>query len=90
MNVKPEKKLSIKALVGFIVSLSGLLVLTIPCGIVGLVFSILGMKEIKSSDKTGKGFAMTGLIVSIIDIAIGVCSMIASTVLMGSFFSLLI
>lgn len=70
-EVVSNKKYSGKAIAGFIVSLVGILVLAIPCGIIGLVFSALGMKETETERK-GKGLSIAGLVVSIIDVVLGI------------------
>ena len=75
-----QKKLSIKALVGFIVSLAGILIAALPCGIVGLIFSILGKKEVDTQGKSGKGFAIAGMVVSIFDIVFGALMVILAIV----------
>ncbi len=72
----PAAKFSVKAIVGFAVSLVGIIISAIPCGIVGIIFSILGMKEINTGEKRGKGFAIAGLVVSILDIVFGVINVI--------------
>ncbi len=77
---EPAPKLSIKALVGFIVSLAGVLVLAIPCGVVGLVFSALGIKEMNTLSKVGRGFVISGLIVSIVDIILGIYNLCVSLI----------
>jgi uncharacterized membrane protein YvbJ len=66
-----ETKLSWKALVGFIVSLAGIIVLALPCGIVGLIFSALGFNEVqRSTEYKGRGFALAGIVVAIIDVVV--------------------
>ena len=71
-----QKKLSMKALVGFIVAMAGILLAAIPCGIVGLIFSCLGKKETEKSNLGGRGFAIAGIVVSILDIVFGVIAII--------------
>jgi len=60
-------KLNTMALTGFIVSLCSLFlyILVVP-GPLGIVFSIIGMKQIKEREERGNGFAIAGLIVGII------------------------
>lgn len=53
--------LNIMALVGFILSLSGLVVgITV---IPGIVLSHIGLSQIKRTGESGRGFALTGLVV---------------------------
>jgi hypothetical protein len=75
-------KTSGKAITGFVMSLVGIffginigydfvgLIATIACGVIGLVFSILGKSEIKQKSLKGKGLATAGLIISIIVLSI--------------------
>ena len=75
-------KTSGKAITGFVMSLVGIffttsigydfigLAATIACGVIGLIFSIMGKKEIKSKGLKGKGLATAGLIISIIVLSI--------------------
>ncbi len=65
------KKYSGKAIAGFVLSLIGIIVFAVPCGILGLVFSALAMKEVESS-QYGKAFVISGLVISIIDIVLGI------------------
>ena len=39
-------------------------------GILGLIFSILGLKKIKQNGEGGKGLAIAGLVISIVTLAI--------------------
>jgi len=71
------KKYSGKSITGFVLSLVGILVAAIPCGIIGLVFSALGMKDAEINEYKGKGLAISGLIISIIDIVLGLIIVIA-------------
>lgn len=59
------------ALAGFILGLVGLLTacywkLAVPCGILGLIFSILALVHIADNQERGKGFAIAGLVLSIL------------------------
>jgi len=75
-EVKEEKKgMSITSMVLGIV---GLIVFALPCGILAIIFSILGKK------KGGKGFATAGLVLGIIDAIFGLIAIIASVALVGS------
>lgn len=67
-EVKAEKpKKSGKAITGFVLALVGFIILPIVLGPLGLVFSILGFVDVKKG-KGGKGLAIAGLIISIINI----------------------
>ena len=76
------RKYSGKAIAGFVLSLVGILISAIPCGIAGIILSVLGMKETGANGKKGKGLAIAGLAVSIFDIISGVYSVI---LMMGMF-----
>ena len=68
--INEEKKgMSIASMVLGIV---GLVIFALPCGILAIIFSILGKK------KGGKGFATTGLVLGIIDAVFGVIAIISS------------
>ena len=83
----PAKK-SGKAITGFVMSLVGIffgtsigydfvgLLITIACGVIGLIFSILGKKEIVQRSLGGKGLATAGLIISIIVLSISALDVI--------------
>ena len=72
-----EKKYSGKCIAGFVLSLVGFIVFAIPCGVLGLVFSSLGMKEADTNALKGKGLAISGLVVSILDIVFGLYNVIS-------------
>ena len=65
MPVAPMSGLSIA---GFVVSLVGLIVFGIIMGPIGLGLSIPGLVQTMKGTKRGKGFAIAGLVISIIDI----------------------
>lgn len=75
-NVKnlniPAPRFSINAIVGFVVSLVGIIAFAVPSGIIGLVFSSIGLKKTLSNQYKGLGMAIAGLVVSILDIVFGV------------------
>ena len=64
-----EKKYSGKAIASFVLSLVGILVFGLICGILGVIFSTIAMREIETNKNlSGKGLATSGLVISIIDI----------------------
>lgn len=63
-----KKKTNGLALAGMIVGICSMLI--DPVGLVaitGLVLSIVGMVQVKSNNQNGKGFALTGIILSSIE-----------------------
>ena len=72
-----QRRMSTKVLVGFIVSLVGIFFAALPCGIVGLIFSVLGKKEGDRSNSLEQGLAIAGIIISIVDIFFGILAIIA-------------
>lgn len=69
-----------KAIAGFVLALVGAFlgalliyaegfIYALPCGILGLIFSLIGKKEIKEKNLKGKGLATAGLIISIVILA---------------------
>ena len=73
---KPPVKFSAKAIVGFVLSLVAFFVLPLPCGIVGLVFSALAMRDAGNGLVRGKGMAIAGLVISIINVVYGTVALI--------------
>ena len=67
-----EKKFSGKGIAGFVLSLVGILIAAIPCGVLGLIFSALGFNDTETKKLRGKGLYISGLVVSIVDIVIGI------------------
>ena len=67
-----DQKTNGMALAGFICSLAGLLIFGVVLGLLGIIFSAIGLGKIaKDSSKwKGKGMAIAGLIVGVIDIVV--------------------
>lgn len=65
--VEEKKGLSIASMV---LGLVGLFLFAIPCGILAIIFALVGKK------KGGKGFATAGLVLGIIDVAWGLFAII--------------
>jgi hypothetical protein len=59
------------SIIGFIASIIGLIILAIPMGIIAIIFSAIGLKKTSSSGKKGRGLAIAGLIIGIIDVLLG-------------------
>lgn len=71
--------LNIMALVGFILSLSGLVVgITV---IPGIVLSHIGLSQIKRTGESGRGFALTGLVVGYCLVGLSVLAVIVVVLL---------
>ena len=73
---KTKPKFSGMAITGFVLSLVGILVLAIPCGIIGLVFSSVAMKDTLALVRRGRGMAIAGLVISIVDIVLGIVNIV--------------
>ncbi|MBE7076296.1 MAG: DUF4190 domain-containing protein [Clostridiales bacterium] len=70
-NEVQTKKFSGKAIAGFVLSLAGIVFAGMICGIIGLILSSIALKNIKNNENLrGKGLAIAGLVISIIDIVI--------------------
>lgn len=83
----PQGRMSGKAIAGFVLSLVGLCIAGIIMGILGIIFSSLAMKEINADPTVrGKGFAIAGLVVSIIALVGAVLSLLALPDMMYAFF----
>lgn len=64
-----KKKYSGKAIAGFVLSLVGLPYFMIfVCGLLGLIFSILGISETKNDERKGGTLAIAGIVISILDL----------------------
>ena len=71
--------LNIMALVGFILSMSGLVVgITV---IPGIVLSHIGLSQIKRTGESGRGFALTGLVVGYCLVGLSVLAVIVVVLL---------
>ena len=71
-NDDGEKKTSGLALTGFILALAGLFLAAVILGPLAIVFSAIGLAMILGSGKyKGLGFAITGLVLGVIDTVIG-------------------
>ena len=64
-----KKKVNGLAVAGFVVSLVGLFCFGWLCGILSIVFSAVALKQIPAKNQGGKGLAVAGLVIGIIDIA---------------------
>ena len=71
-----EKKRSGKAIAGFVLSIVGIFIAAFPCGVLGVVFSSMGLKDIFAGKYKAKGLAISGLVISVIDIAYGLLNFI--------------
>ena len=72
-----QRKQNAMALTSFILSLVGLIIAGLPCGIVAIVTGIIGLVKFDVTKEKGKGFAIAGLVVGVID----VIAVIVSTII---------
>ena len=72
-----QRKQNSMALTSFILSLVGLIVAGLPCGIVAIITGIIGLVKFDATKEKGKGFAIAGLIVGVIDVVAVIISTIA-------------
>ena len=63
-----QRKQNAMALTSFIIALVGLLVAGLPCGIVAVVLGIVGLVKFDATKDKGKGFAIAGLVIGVIDV----------------------
>ncbi len=77
-NVGPKKQNNF-ALVSFILSLVGLIIAGLPCGIVAVVLGIISLVKFDATKEKGKGFGIAGLAIGIFD-AVGAIIIILRTV----------
>lgn len=69
-NVNVEKKLNVCGLISFIFSLIGIIVAGLPCGIIATITGIIGITTFKKEEQKGRGFAIAGLVIGIVDVII--------------------
>ena len=65
-----EKKNNPMALTSFILSLVGLLIAGIPCGICAVIFGGIGMAKFNPETQKNKWMALTGIIIGIVDVVL--------------------
>lgn len=63
-----KRKFSGMGIAGFVVSLVGLFFAAIVCGTIGIILSSAAFGETKQGAKRGRGLAIAGLVVGIIDV----------------------
>jgi len=76
---------NVPAIIGFVFGLLSLFIAPFILGILGLVFSLIGM----SKSTTNKGFATAGLILSIIGLVFGILSSILGAAFLGLLLAIL-
>lgn len=72
---KPTKK-SGMAIAGFVLSLVGVLIIPMLFGILGCIFSGVGLAKTSKGALKGKGLAIAGLIISLVDIVYAIIVML--------------
>ena len=70
-----EKKNNTLGLISFILSLVGLLVAGLPCGIAAVITGIIGLVKFNPETEKGKWMAIVGLVVGAIDVLMVVMAM---------------
>ena len=76
LTISTKKKYSGKSIAGFVLSLVGFIVAALPCGILGIIFSSTSFNEIRTKNLKGRGLAIAGLVISIIDIFGGIINLV--------------
>lgn len=71
---QPAKKFSAMAITGFVLALVGIIFAGLICGTLGVIFSAIGLAKTAHKKMKGKGLAIAGLVVSIIDVVIMIIS----------------
>ena len=74
-GVKVTNKLAIASLV---LSLVGLIVAGLPCGLAAVITGIIGVAKFNPETEKGKGMAIAGIIVGALDVVLVVIFMIIS------------
>lgn len=73
----PKRSMSGISIAGFVLSLISLLVLPFILGVLGLIFSAVGLGTTGAAKKRGKGFAIAGFILSLISLTYRLLSCVA-------------
>lgn len=63
-----EKKYNALAITSLVLSLVGLLVFGIPCGIGAIITGIIGLIKCNKANQKGKGMAIAGISVGAVDV----------------------
>lgn len=74
------KKINNMALTSFIFSLVGLIIAGIPCGVAALALGGTGLSKFNPNEEKGKGFAIAGIVIGVIDIVSVVINIILKAV----------
>lgn len=61
-----NKELNVFGLISMIIALVGLFIFGIPCGVVSLIFGIIGI--VTAGETKGKGMAIAGTVIGAIDL----------------------
>ena len=85
-NMNEEKSLNICALLSFIFSLVGLLVLPIPLGIAAVALGIVGIVKFDKEKQKYKWMAIAGLCIGAFDIVFSIISIIISAAALTALF----
>lgn len=63
-----NKELNVLGLISMIISLVGLFIFGIPCGVASLILGIIGI--VTAGETKGKGMAITGTVIGAIDVVV--------------------
>ena len=80
-----QRSFSAKAIAGFVLSLVGIIIAALPCGILGIIFSALALREIPVKQQRDNGLAIEGLIVSIVDLVFWLITIIINGAVIARF-----
>ena len=74
-----EKTFSKSCIAGFVLSLVGLIIAALPCGIMSVYFCSVALKNFNPEINKSNGLAIAGLVIGIIDIVFGIVNIINGT-----------
>jgi hypothetical protein len=80
-----KEQTNVPAIIGFVLGLLSLFIAPFILGILGLIFSLIGM----SKSAPNRGFATAGLILSVIGIVFGILSLILGAAFLGLLLAIL-
>lgn len=77
-NPPVQSKFSGLAIASFVVSLVGIFLFALPCGVIATSLSASSFKQINTYGNRGKALAISGLIIGIVDIVFGIVNILTA------------
>ena len=78
-TINTEKTTNKLAVTSLVLSLVGLLIAGLPCGLAALITGIIGLVKFNPETEKGKGMAIAGIIVGVVDMIMVIFYMVIRT-----------